>query len=69
MGDGSKQNKMDNAQDGGLTPEECAVKIIKAIEKNKEEVYIGGFKEVAGIYVKRLFPSLFSKIVRKTAVT
>ncbi|MBR08693.1 MAG: short chain dehydrogenase [Rickettsiales bacterium] len=69
MGDGSKQNKMDNAQDGGLSPEECAVKIIKAIEKNKEEVYIGGFKEVAGIYVKRLFPSLFSKIVRKTAVT
>ncbi len=69
MGDGSKQNSMDNAQDQGLSPEECAKKIIRSIEKNKEEVYIGGFKEVAGIYVKRLFPKLFSRIVRKTAVT
>lgn len=69
MGDGSKQNKMDNAQEKGLSPEACASAIIKAIEKDKEEVYIGGAKEVAGIYVKRWFPSLFSRIVRKTAVT
>lgn len=69
MGDGSKQNKMDDAQDGGLSPEECALKIISAIEKNKEEVYIGGLKEVSGIYVKRFFPGIFSKIVRKIAVT
>jgi len=68
-GDGTAQNKMDNAQDNGLSPEACAAQIIKAIEKDKEEVYIGGLKEVAGIYVKRFFPSLFSKIVRKTAVT
>lgn len=69
MGDGTRQNKMDNAQDKGLSPETCAKKILKAIEKNKEEVYIGGLKEVAGIYVKRFFPGLFSRIVRKTAVT
>lgn len=69
MGDGSKQNKMDNAQDKGLSPEECAAKIIKAIKKNKEEMYIGGFREVAGIYIKRFFPGLFSKIIRKAAVT
>lgn len=69
MGDGSKQNKMDTAQDKGLSPEECASKIISAIENNKEEVYIGGFREVAGIYMKRFFPGLFSKIARKAAVT
>lgn len=69
MGDGSKQNKMDNAQDNGLSAEACAAKIIKSIEKDKEEVYIGGFREVAGIYIKRFLPGLFSKIVRKTAVT
>ncbi|MEQ9302696.1 MAG: SDR family oxidoreductase [Marinoscillum sp.] len=69
MGDGSQQNKMDNAQDNGLSPEACAAKIISAIEKNKEEIYIGGLKEVAGIYLKRFLPGLFSKIVRKTAVT
>lgn len=69
MGDGTRQNKMDNAQDNGLSPEECASKIIKAIEKDKEEVYIGRFREVAGIYIKRFFPGLFSRIVRKAAVT
>lgn len=69
MGDGSAQNKMDNAQDNGISAEVCAAKIIKAIEHDKEEVYIGGLKEVAGIYIKRFFPGLFSKIVRKTAVT
>lgn len=69
MGDGSTQNKMDDGQDKGLSPEACAAQIIRAIEKDKEEVYIGGLKEVAGIYVKRFFPGLFSKIIRKTAVT
>lgn len=69
MGDGSQQNKMDDAQDQGISPEDCAKKIIQAIEKNKEEVYIGGVKEVAGIYLKRFAPKLFSKIIRKAAVT
>ena len=69
MGDGTPQNKMDNAQDKGLSAESCAKKIIKAIEHDKEEVYIGGLKEVMGIYVKRFFPGLFSRIVRKAAVT
>jgi short-subunit dehydrogenase len=69
LGDGTKQNTMDQAQENGLSPESCANQIIKAIEKNKEEVYIGGFKEVAGIYMKRFLPGIFSKIVRKTAVT
>lgn len=69
MGDGSKQNTMDKAQENGLSPEQCAQKTVQAIERNKEEVYIGGFREVAGIYIKRFFPGLFSSIVRKTAVT
>lgn len=68
-GDGSNQNTMDQAQANGLSPEACARQIIKAIQKNKEEVYIGGFKEVAGIYLKRFFPKLFSTIIRKVAVT
>lgn len=45
----------------------CARKIIKAIEKKKEEVYIGG-NEVWGVYIKRFFPSLFSKLIRKVSV-
>ncbi|MCV9385245.1 SDR family oxidoreductase [Reichenbachiella ulvae] len=69
MGDGSQQQKLDNAQANGLSVEEFAKIAAKAIAKEKEEVYIGGFKEVMGIYVKRFFPGLFSRIVRKIAVT
>ena len=67
-GDGSKLNQMDRTTDQGLLPAQCASEIIKAIEKRKEEVYIGGAKEVFAVYVKRFFPGLFSKIVRKAKV-
>jgi short-subunit dehydrogenase len=67
-GDGSKLNEMDKTTDKGLTPEYCAIQIIKAIKSKKEEVYIGGAKEVFGVYTKRFFPKLFSKIVRKIKV-
>lgn len=66
-GDGSPLNKMDVAQYEGKPAEWCAEKIVKAMEKNKEEVYLGG-KEVLAVYVKRFFPSLFSMIIRKVAV-
>lgn len=69
MGDGKTQDKMDEGQANGLSAQSCAKEIAKAILKDKEEVYIGGFKEVAGIYLKRFLPSVFSKVVRKTAVT
>jgi short-subunit dehydrogenase len=66
-GDGSPLNKMDNAQSKGKTPEWCAEKIVRAIEKNKQEVNIAG-KEVIGVYVKRFFPSLFATLIRKVDV-
>jgi short-subunit dehydrogenase len=65
--DGTKYGKMDQNQMNGLSAESCAKQIVKAISKNKNEVYIGGFKEVAGVYLKRFFPTLLSKIVRKQA--
>ncbi len=69
VGDGAKQNTMDDAQANGMSAEACAQHIVKAIEKDKEEVYIGGVKEKTAIYVKRFLPSVFSKMVRKLAVT
>ena len=69
MGDGARQNKMDRAQANGISSEVCARKIIRAIRKENEEVYIGGVKEVLGIYVKRFFPRLFSKIITRMRVT
>lgn len=68
-GDGRAQNTMDDAQDNGMSPETCAAQIIRAIEKNQEEVYIGGAKEVTGIYIKRFFPGIFSRIIRNMKVT
>lgn len=65
--DGTPLNKMDEAQFKGRPADWCARKIVAAIEKNKEEVYIGG-REVFGIYLKRFFPGIFSKIIRKIAV-
>jgi hypothetical protein len=41
--------------------------MIKAIEKDKFEVYVGG-KEVKGIYLKRFFPKLLHKMVLKSQV-
>lgn len=66
-GDGSPLNKMDEAQYKGKPAELCAKKIVTAIKKKKQEVYIGG-RETLGVYIKRFFPSLFSRIIRNVAV-
>jgi short-subunit dehydrogenase len=66
-GDGTPLNFMDEAQANGMSAEKCADQIFSALRKRKEEVYIGG-KETLAVYIKRLFPSVFSKILRKVKV-
>ena len=66
-GKGEKLDKMDDAQAKGMPAEICARKIIKAIEKDKAEVYIGG-KEKLAVYLKRFFPGIFNRVVRKASV-
>ena len=68
IADGSKQNSMDDAQANGMSPDQCAKQIIKAIASGKEEVNIGG-KETYAVIVKRFFPGLFSKVLKKAKVT
>lgn len=68
-GNGSKQNTMDTATKNGLKADVFAKKMIKAIRKRKKEVVIGGFKETGSVYLKRFFPSLLAKMVRKVNVT
>lgn len=67
IGTGERQNKMDDAQANGMLPQECAKRILKAVANKKQEVYIGG-KEVYGVFLKRFFPFIFSKIIRKARV-
>ncbi len=63
-GDGSKHGKMDDSTNKGLSPEDCARKILKGIENNKEEILIG-WNDIKAVFLKRFFPTLFSIIIRK----
>jgi short-subunit dehydrogenase len=67
-GDGTPLNTMDGTTRKGMLPHRFAKKMIRAIEKKQEEVYIGGAKEIFAVYLKRFIPSLFSKIVRTARV-
>ena len=66
-GDGSNLGVMDDAQANGMLPEVLARKILRTIERGKEEAYFGG-KEVLGVYLKRFFPAYFSKVLRNAKV-
>lgn len=66
--DGTAQGTMDSAQANGMPADKCAVQLIKAIDSNKDEVYIGG-KETFGVLLKRFLPGLFAKVIRKAKVT
>ena len=68
VGDGSQQGTMDAKTGAGLSPEECAAKMVRAVERRKPEVLIGRF-EIVGAYLKRYAPGLMRRIVRKAAVT
>ena len=67
---GEAQGTMDEAQRNGMPLAVMVPKVLKAIQQNKNEIHIGGFKEVkmAGL-VSRLFPTMFKKIIAKSKVT
>ncbi|NIJ53293.1 SDR family oxidoreductase [Dyadobacter arcticus] len=62
---GGKFGKMDSNQENGIPADECAQRILKAVANDKKEIYIGGFQEVAAIYIKRFLPNLLFDQVRK----
>jgi len=66
--DGSKHAKMDEGQNTGISVEKAAIKIVKAINNRKPEVLVGG-KELIMVYIKRFFPGLARKLVRKVSAT
>jgi short-subunit dehydrogenase len=66
-GDGTPLQEMDDAQEKGMNPEVCARKIVVAISNKKEEINIGG-KEIYGVSLKRFFPLIFSKFIKKAKV-
>lgn len=66
--DGSMHGKLDHGQAEGITPQQAAKKIVKAIEHKKREVLIGK-KELLMTYIKRFFPSLAAKLARNLKPT
>lgn len=66
-GDGSSQGTMDDATMKGMPVDIFAKKMLNAIEKKKNQKVIGG-KEVLGVYLKRFFPALLAKVIRKAKV-
>ena len=60
---GNKHGQMDENQQNGMAADEFARRLLGASSKGKEEVYIGG-SEIYGIYLKRFFPGLLSRILR-----
>ncbi len=62
-GTGEAAAKKDEDIENGMTVEYVSSRILNALRKKREEVYIGK-KEVMAIYVMRLFPKLFFRIAK-----
>ena len=67
-GSGNTHGIMDHNQETGMSVQECVSQLLKAVESNKKEVYIGN-REILAVKIKRYFPALFWKIIRKQSAT
>lgn len=63
--DGTPQEKHDIENQNGLQVDVFARKMIRAMESQKYEAYMGG-REVMGVYLKRFFPRLLHRVVLKS---
>lgn len=62
-GEGEAHGVTDPNTEQGITSEECAKAIVRGIIREDEEILVGGV-ETLGVYLKRYFPSLASRVVR-----
>lgn len=67
-GDGKKYGIMDKGQERGVPVEKCAKIIIKALEHDRKEVFIGK-SELILLLVKRICPPLYYQIVNHASPT
>jgi dehydrogenase/reductase SDR family protein 7B len=61
---GEQHGIMDHNQATGMSVEECVRQLFVAVSQKKKEVLIGN-KEILAVYIKRFFPALFWRIIRK----
>jgi len=67
-GTGGKHGVMDHNQATGMSVHECVSKLFDAVAKNKKEILIGN-KEIKAVMLKRFFPKLFWKVIKKQNAT
>lgn len=66
--DGSPQGTLDRAQAEGMSADECARRIVAAVEAGRDEVLIGGKERFAPL-LWRLSPALYRRLIRRARVT
>jgi dehydrogenase/reductase SDR family protein 7B len=61
---GESHGEMDHNQETGMSAAVCVHKLLRAVESKKKSVLIGN-KEIWAVHIKRFWPNLFWKIIRK----
>lgn len=61
---GHQHNRMDESHQNAMSAEEAAIKILKGIASQKEEILVGK-TELLTVYLKRFFPKIFNWIIRR----
>lgn len=62
--DGNRHGTLDPGQAKGISAEKCARKIMRAINRNKKELWVGG-SEILMIYIRKYMSPLFHVLARK----
>lgn len=62
-GDGTPYGKVEKSHRLGMSPEDCARKIIRGLKRRKRNIVVGKM-EVMSIYIQRFSPSLYDFLVR-----
>jgi short-subunit dehydrogenase len=66
--EGNKHGIMDHNQETGMPVAVCVKQMLHALQSKKREVLIGN-KEIWAVRIKRYFPALFWKIIKKQSAT
>lgn len=61
-GQGNVTGRNLSVNEKGMSPEQCAILIVRAVKKRKQEALIGR-TEIWSVYIHRFFPLIFNKII------
>lgn len=64
-GDGGKHAKMDPGIEQGMPAAECARRILQGVGRGKNEIIVGAKYERGLVYLKRFFPDLLARMVKR----